>query len=36
MWTKTLRRWDKRGVLKPSFRRVELYRRYDRRIITRI
>ncbi|MHA1284592.1 MAG: IS607 family transposase [Promethearchaeota archaeon] len=34
--TKTLRRWDKRGILKPSFRTAGLHRRYDRRDIAKI
>ncbi|MHA1275227.1 MAG: IS607 family transposase, partial [Promethearchaeota archaeon] len=34
--TKTLRRWDKRGILKPSFRTAGLHRRYDRRDIAKV
>jgi len=28
--TKTLRRWDKRGILKPGYRTAGFHRRYDR------
>ncbi len=34
--TKTLRRWDKRGILKPAYRTAGLHRRYDRRDISKI
>ncbi|MHA1274650.1 MAG: IS607 family transposase [Promethearchaeota archaeon] len=34
--TKTLRRWDKRGVLKPAFRTAGLHRRYDRLDIAKV
>ncbi|MHA1755686.1 MAG: IS607 family transposase [Promethearchaeota archaeon] len=34
--TKTLRRWDKRGILKPAYRTAGLHRRYNRRDIAKI